>query len=69
MNISATIIAKMIEAHEEHDDQKFHAYAGLVLKRAEEDGDEVAARVIRKRLDGTWKQGPFICTLDENEKQ
>lgn len=61
--ISAVTIGKLIEAHMEHDEQKFLSYANFIAEAYEKQGEERKARIIRKRLDGTYKNDPQI-TLD-----
>lgn len=56
--ISATTIAKLIEAHMEKDEKKFLAYANFIADAYEEQGEGRRARIIRSRLDGTYKKQP-----------
>lgn len=53
--ISAVTIGKLIEAHMEHDEQKFLSYANFIAESYEEQGEERSARIIRKRIDGTYE--------------
>lgn len=65
--VNATTIAKLIEAHMEHDEQKFFSYANFIAESYEEEGEERSARIIRKRIDGTYKNEPQVVTLDSFE--
>lgn len=62
--ISATTIAKLIEAHMEKDEEKFLSYANFIADAYEEQGEERKARIIRMRLDGSYKERPGVV-LDE----
>lgn len=53
--INATTIGKLIEAHMEHDEQKFLCYANFIAEAYEERGEELKARIIRSKLDGSYK--------------
>lgn len=61
--ISAVTIGKLIEAHMEHDEKKFISYANFIAEAYEQQGEDRKARIIRKRLDGTYKNDPQV-TLD-----
>lgn len=65
--INATTIGKLIETHMEHDEQKFLSYANFIAESYEEQGEERSARIIRKRIDGTYKKQPQV-TLDYSKK-
>ena len=56
--ITATTIAHLIEAHMEHDEKKFLSYANFIADAYEEQGEDRRARIIRSRLDGTYKNQP-----------
>ena len=59
--ITATTIAKLIEAHMEKDKKKFLSYANFIADVYEEQGEDRRARIIRSRLDGTYKnQTPVV---------
>lgn len=64
--INASTIGKLIEAHMEHDEYKFLSYADFIAETYEEQGEERSARIIRKRIDGTYKDEPKV-TLDETD--
>lgn len=61
--INAVAIGKLIEAHMEHDEQKFISYANFIAEAYEEQGEKRSARIIRKRIDGTYKDEPKV-TID-----
>lgn len=61
--INATTIGKLIEAHMEHDEKKFLSYANFIAEAYEEQGEERKARIIRSKIDGTYKNQPQV-TLD-----
>lgn len=54
-NINATTIGKLIEAHFEHDEEKFRSYANFIAECYEEEGEERKAKIVRSKLDGTYK--------------
>ena len=56
--ITATKIAHLIEAHMEKDEKKFLSYANFIADAYEEQGEDRRARIIRSRLDGTYKNQP-----------
>ena len=58
--ITATTIAKLIEAHMEKDEKKFLSYANFIADAYEEQGEDRRARIIRSRLDGTYKNQPPV---------
>ncbi len=53
----------MIEGHIEGDNNKFFAYANFIADAFEELGEERSARIIRSRLDGSYKNNP-VAALD-----
>ena len=61
--ISSVTIAKLIEAHMEGDNEKFLSYANFIADAYEEAGEERSAKIIRQRIDGTYKNNPKV-TLD-----
>lgn len=61
--ISASTIGHLISAHLEGDEKKFLAYANFIADSYDEAGDERSARIIRKRIDGSYKNEPKV-TLD-----
>jgi hypothetical protein len=65
MAVTAVTIGKLIEGHLEKDEKKFLAYANFIADEYEKTGDERAARIIRERLDGSYKAKPKLVVLDE----
>lgn len=65
--ISAVTIGELIEAHMEHDEEKFMSYANFIADAYEESGEERSARIIRKKIFGEYKKEPKV-TLDEYEE-
>ena len=61
--VNASTIGNLISAHIEGDEKKFLAYANFIADTYEEVGKERSARIIRTRIDGTYKKEPQI-TLD-----
>lgn len=61
--ISAVTIAKLIEAHLEQDEPKFLSYANFIADTYEKNGENLKAKIIRSRLDGSYKDKPQV-TLD-----
>lgn len=63
--INATTIGKLIEAHIEHDERKFLSYANFIAEAYEEAREERSARIIRSKLDGTYKnQAQVVLDCD-----
>ena len=48
----------------EGDDDKFLQYANFIADAYEEDGHTRSARIIRSKLDGSYKKEPKIVVLD-----
>lgn len=48
--ISAVTIGKLIEAHMEHDKEKFLSYANFIADAYEESGEERSAKIIRSKI-------------------
>lgn len=65
--ISAVTIGKLIEAHMEHDEEKFLSYANFIADAHEEAGEERSARIIRKKISGEYKK-ELAATLDAEEQ-
>lgn len=59
--INAVSIAHMIEAHLDGDNEKFFAYANFIADAFEEAGEERSAKIIRSRLDGSYKSVPVVA--------
>lgn len=58
--ISAVTIGKLIEAHMKGDEEKFLSYANFIAEAYEQEGDELGAKIIRKRIDGTMDNEPQV---------
>lgn len=54
--ISAVTIGKLIEAHMEHDEEKFMVYANFIADAYEESGEERSAKIIRNKISGEYKK-------------
>lgn len=59
-SIGAVTIGNLISAHYEHDEEKFKSYCEFIADAYEEQGDERASRIIRKRMDGTYKNDSVV---------
>lgn len=65
--INATTIGNLISAHMEGDEQKFLSFANFIADAYEEAGNDRSARIIRKRIDGSYKNEPSVV-LDNCQK-
>ena len=65
--IGTVTIGKLIEAHYEKDEVKFKAYAEHIADALKEQGDERGERIIRSRINGTYKNKPKVEALDSEE--
>lgn len=63
--IGAVTIGKLIEAHYEKDEHKFKAYAEFIAEAYKERGEERAERIIRSKIDGSYKSKPVAVALDD----
>lgn len=61
--VSVSTIGNLISAHIDGDDEKFLIYANFIADAYEEAGEVRCARIIRKRIDGTYKDDSTV-TLD-----
>ncbi|OUO77931.1 hypothetical protein B5F53_12020 [Blautia sp. An249] len=61
--ITAVTIGKLIEAHMEHDEEKFLSYANFIAEAYEESGEERSAKIIRSKISGENKKQSEV-TLD-----
>lgn len=61
--ISVSAIGNLISAHMEGDNEKFLIFANFIADAYEEAGEVRCARIIRKRIDGTYKNDSTV-TLD-----
>lgn len=66
--IGAVTIGKLIEAHYTKDENKFKAYAEFIAEAYKERGEERAERIIRSKIDGTYKNKPVVITLDKESE-
>ena len=64
--INATTIGILISAHMERDEEKFLSFAKFIAEAYEEAGEERSAKIIRKSIDGSYKNEPQAC-LDGKE--
>lgn len=60
--INAVSIAHMIEAYTEKDEKKFFAYASFVADAFDEAGEKRSAKIIRSRIDGSYKNQPCVVS-------
>ena len=58
--ISASTIGNLISAHMEGDNEKFLIFANFIADAYEEAGEARCAEIIRKRIDGTYKNVPAV---------
>lgn len=66
--INAVTIGKLISAHREGDEEKFKAYVDFIAKAYEEQGNDLAAHIIRSNYTGNYnEQGKVV--LDEATEQ
>ncbi len=59
-NINAVTIGNLISAHYEGDDEKFDNYVQFIIEIYEEQGEYRKADIIRKRVDGSYKNFPKV---------
>ena len=62
--IGLVTLAKLIEAHYEKDEDKFKSYVNFIIESFEEKGDYKAAKIIKRRLDGSYKESPKVVETD-----
>ena len=62
--IGAVSIGKLIQAHYEKDEKKFKSYAEFIVEAYKERSEERAERIIRSKIDGTYRNKPAVVTLD-----
>ena len=62
--VGAVTIGKLIEAHYEKDEHKFKSYAEFIAdaykERGEKRAEKRAERIIRSRIDGSYKDKPVV---------
>lgn len=61
--VSWVLVSKLMEAHDEHDNDKFNEYGELIAHRLEINNNKRGAKIIRKRLDGNYRNEQMV-TLD-----
>lgn len=66
--IGTVTIGKLIVAHYEKDEVKFKAYAEHIADALKEQGDERGERIIRSRINGTYKNNPKAIILDNGRE-
>ena len=59
-NINVVTIGNLISAHYEGDDEKFDNYVHFIIEAYEEQGEHRKADIIRKRVDGSYKNFPKV---------
>lgn len=67
--INATTIGNLISAHYEKDDKKFDSYVRFIIEAYEEQGESRKVNIIRKRMDGSYKNEPQVTLDDRSELQ
>ena len=67
--IGAVTIGNLIKAHYEKDEHKFKTYAEFIAEAYKEKGEERAERIIRSKIDGSYKNKPVAVTLDNERKE
>lgn len=65
--ISAVTIGKLIEAHMEHEEEKFMEYANFIADAYEESDEERSAKIIRSKISSEYKKESKVI-LDEYDK-
>lgn len=65
--IGAVTIGKLIEAHYEKNENKFKAYAEFIAEAYKERSEERAERIIRSKIDGSYKDKPKVVIIDKGE--
>ena len=67
--IGAVTIGKLIEAHYEKDEHMFKSYAEFIADVYNEMGEERAERIIRSRIDGSYKDKPMVIITEQEIKK
>lgn len=67
--IGAVTIGNLIKAHYEKDEHKFKSYAEFIAEAYKEKGEERAERIIRSKIDGSYKNKPLAVILDKEIKE
>ncbi len=64
--ITVVTLGKLIEAHMEHDEEKFLSYANFIAEACEEVGEIRKAGFIRSKIDGTHRNQPQVSLDSSN---
>ena len=67
--VGAITIGKLVEAHYEKDEYKFKSYAEFIAEAYKERGEERAERIIRSRINGSYRDKPKVVTLDKENAE
>lgn len=65
--VNATVIGNLIKAHMEGDNQKFLSYARFIQESYEEAGDVLGTKIIKKSIDGSYKNEPQVSLDDSSD--
>lgn len=65
--INATTIGNLISAHYEGDNEKFDTWVKFIIEAYEEQGESKKANIIRKRMNGSYKNEPQVTLDDASE--
>lgn len=65
--VNATVIGNLIKAHIEGDNQKFLSYARFIQESYEEAGDVLGTKIIKKSIDGSYKNEPQVSLDDSSD--
>ena len=68
-DISTVMVGKIIEGALDGDIQKVKAYAQLIAEKLEEQDNLRASKIIRSKLDGSYKNSEKIVALDSSEPE
>lgn len=60
---------RVIEAHYEKDEDKFKSYAEFIAEAYKEIGEERAERIIRSRIDGSYKNKAKVIISEQEVKE
>ena len=67
--IGAVTIGKLIETHYEKDEHKFKSYDEFIADAYNEMREERAERIIRSRIDGSYKDKPKVIIPEQEIKE
>lgn len=65
--VNATVIGNLIKAHMGGDNQKFLSYARFIQESYEEAGDVLGTKIIKKSIDGSYKNEPQVSLDDSSD--